>query len=412
MATPIYLELIRKPILWALLIVNVSVFGFGQTTALQDEVADAEARAAIAKAKKEELDSKFPKPDASTLVGGTKVSGEMIESKILGYCAMKKSAFEITKAITSKVAAGSTFVVYNQADVKMLARYQLMMQRLALLKTGYINYCTSFGCGGGGVRLFGVGLVANKVLDFLSLLKTDIEITGAEFDIGEKELVAALFNNMQGHSLYYPQRIPIDAINLAPVGGGINSALLNEIINLGQEYDKARNGPANATRDNLDVLYESTMTELGLGKKDVAAVAPVVAPACPGACASTTVQTTNNINVSVGDKEKDEGGGGGNDKTLFSYLQSEGLYIEMSRANAYWLDLQVVKAGGNMRVKSNFITNFMVGSRVTFSGGAIVYFNVFDKQGLSKVSGVIPFYQKYQKSSQINETCKKEEGEN
>jgi hypothetical protein len=48
----------------------------------------------------------------------------------------------------------------------------------------------------------------------------------------------------------------------------------------------------------------------------------------------------------------------------------------------------------------------MLGSRVTFSGGAIVYFNVFDKQGLSKVSGIIPFYEKYKKSSQINSNCK------
>jgi hypothetical protein len=77
----------------------------------------------------------------------------------------------------------------------------------------------------------------------------------------------------------------------------------------------------------------------------------------------------------------------------------------MDEANSRWLEVKVIKAGGNMRVKSNIITNLAIGSRVNFSGGAIVYFNVFDSQGKSEKSGVVSAYKGYRKSSQIIGTC-------
>ena len=104
-------------------------------------------------------------------------------------------------------------------------------------------------------------------------------------------------------------------------------------------------------------------------------------------------------------QEKESASGGGGDKTFFSYLQAEALYNQMKATNSYWIDLQVVKAGGNMRVKSNIITNFILGSRVNFSGGAVVYFNIFNNEGKSMISGTVPAYEKYLKSSRITDNC-------
>jgi hypothetical protein len=388
------------------------------TDPLQSAVDEAEAKAKIAKAKKEEIDAKFPKPDSSALVGGTTVKGDFIEAKMLGFCAMKKASKDIsTEIITNaSITKPANFVVYSESDVKMLSRYQLMINRLILLEQGYDSLCPTAGgvnpCGARpGFRLLGAGLVANKVLDFLSLLKTDIEITGTEFDIDEKNVVAEVFKNLPSNNLYYPQRIPLSATNFATKNAagkitGINSDLFDHIVSLGKAYDFARNlATPQLERDRLDNLYLSTMIELGLAvepKTPSAAGGGGGGGACPGGCSQTT-----NVNVNVGEKQKENsGGGGGSDKTFFSYLQAEKLYEMMGQANSYWLDLQVVKAGGNIRVKSNFITNFMIGSRVTFSGGAIVYFNVFDNQGLSKISGAFPVYQKYTKSSQIMDRCK------
>jgi len=414
-------------LIWTIvLITQVCSLASAQTTTnpLQDEVDEAEARAKIAKAKKDEIDARFPKPDRGSLVGGTTINGDIIEAKMLGYCAMKTAAITIKDKIvasTSPITNGSRFIVYNEADVKSLSRYQLMRQRLFYLKSGYDNLCQPPAGGGanpcamaGGFKIqgLGVGLVANKALEFLSLLKTDIDITGTEIDIGEKEIVAEVFSNLPTYELYYPQRVPLNITTLATFNAmgditSFNSPLFAQIIKLGEAYDFARNTPAAniPTRNRLDKLYNATMEELGLGDEPQTAGGGGGGGggACPGGCSQTT-----NVNVNVGDKEKEEsGGGGGSDKTFFSYLKAEKLYDIMTKTpgKSYWLDLQVVKAGGNIRVKSNFITNFMIGSRVSFSGGAIVYFNVFDSNGVSKLSGVFPAYEKYRGSNKIDETC-------
>ncbi|HEV7642775.1 MAG TPA: hypothetical protein VGO50_02430 [Pyrinomonadaceae bacterium] len=57
---------------------------------LQDEVDKSEARAKIAKAKKEELEAKFPIPDADLLKANTEVEGNLIESRIQAYKAMAR----------------------------------------------------------------------------------------------------------------------------------------------------------------------------------------------------------------------------------------------------------------------------------------------------------------------------------
>lgn len=410
-------------LIWGIvLIIQMGSFARAQTSpnTLQDEVDEAEARAKIAKARKEELDSRFPKPDRGSLVGGTSVNGDIIEAKMLGYCAMKTAA----KTIAAKIVPGagfptnSTFIVYNETDVKMVARYQLMIHRLIILEGEYTTLYAGGGCPNAlGViaKGLGVGLGVNKALEFLSLLKTDIDITGSEINISEKEVVAEVFRNLHrdNYTLYYPQKIPLSVTTLATVSAtgainGINSPLFEEIIALGEAYDHARNAvDANKpARNRLDELYKSTMKELGFGEtpSTSADVARVDGDGgCPGGCSQTT-----NVNVNVGEKDKAAGGGGGSDRTFFSYLQAEKLYEIMKQNNSNWIDLQVVKAGGNMRVKSNFITNFMIGSRVNFSGAAIIYFNVFNGNGVSKLSGVVPAYEKYRKSHKIIEKCEGE----
>jgi hypothetical protein len=379
----------------------------GQTTPnpLEDQVGEAEARAKIAKARREEADNRFPKPDGSSLVGGTVVNGELIESSMLGYCAMKTAASRVSQAIINKpLPAGSTFVIYGEAEVKMISRYRLMMNRLDMLKTGYDGLCAGGACGA-GLRAFGVGLAISKALDYLSLLKTDLEFSGTEVVIGDKEIVAQVFNGLPTYTLYYPQRVPLNVDNFAGTGPADNTKIFNRIILLGEAYDRARNAPAgmSASRERLDTLYGSTMKELGFGELPKAPPACPACPACPAAgCPSPAV---TNVTVNVGENEKAESAGSGVDKTFYSYLQAERLAGIISGANAYWLDVQVVKAGGNMRIKSNFITNLMIGARVNFSGGAIVYFHVFDGSGQSKMSGILPVYEKYRKSDRISSTC-------
>ncbi len=97
----------------------------------------AENEKAIAEAKKAKFDALFPKPDVSSLVGGTKINeGTFIETQILGYCAMKNAAQDISVRINT-LPNKSNLVVYNEADVKLVVRYTLMMNRLKNLERGY-----------------------------------------------------------------------------------------------------------------------------------------------------------------------------------------------------------------------------------------------------------------------------------
>lgn len=487
----------------------------------------AENEKATAEAKKAKFDALFPKPDVSSLVGGTKINeGTFIETQMLGYCAMKKAASQISEKIDS--LNKGNLVVYSEADVKMAARYTLMMNRLKNLKRGYEELKPDYiaeiqkadptftlpgideirsKLGDESRRNAAAGLIIDTALKFLSLFKTDVEITPSEITIGERELVAEVFRNLtkgkNGFALYYPQTIPLSIQDCTQNSLAQCSPLLNQLMETSQAYDEIvylkdrldkilkaakalkdkddeiqkeveridkeiaeidkvinnpkttkkvkaakkkekekkqkekadkqneitpfeeeirnaldrvdinvdisklrtfRNNPTLGSKSEiLNKIYELTMKELGFGKEKESdkpqAEKPTASP-------DKNLSQTTTVNVNVGDKEdKKEAGGGSGDKTFVSYLQAESLKNIMKTENDRWLEVKVIKAGGNMRVKSNIITNLAVGSRVNFSGGAIVYYNVYDKDGKSVSSGVVSIYQGYRKSSQINQTC-------
>jgi hypothetical protein len=404
----------------------------------------AEAKKAIAEAEKAEMAAKFPdKPDAEALVGGTTVKGEFIENRILGYCAMKTAAQKIVARINPTLGAipiqrglsflppGSTLVVYNEDDVKMLSRYTLLRNRLKILEDGYTQILLGKAAPPPAV-VGAIPSIINTVMNFLTLLKTDIDLTGKEFDIDEKELVAEVFSRLQGrgYTLYYPKTIPLSLRICESPNYADCSPLLQQIVNVAVLNDRAKrarladflSSEEEKLRVLLEINFDVTMTELGLKEppKPTPTPTPTSTPCptpcptstpCPTPCPTSTPCSASSCSTTVNvttaekkDEKKDEGGGGGG-KTFLSYIQAETLFNVMKDEKSYWIDLKVIKAGGNMRIKTNFITNFIYGARVNFSGGAIVYFNIFGKRGTSEVSEVIPIYEKYRKSSRINEKC-------
>jgi hypothetical protein len=60
------------------------------------------------------------------------------------------------------------------------------------------------------------------------------------------------------------------------------------------------------------------------------------------------------------------------------------------------LELKVINAVGNNRIKTNLIVDiFRGGNRVSHSGGVIAQYNLFKPSGQSIVSGVASVYTKY-----------------
>jgi len=86
---------------------------------------------------------------------------------------------------------------------------------------------------------------------------------------------------------------------------------------------------------------------------------------------------------------------------LTSYIRAENL-MESVPKGSYWLQLKVLKAGGNNRIKTNLIIDiFTGGNRLSHSGGAIVAYNLFDSNGESVLSDTITEYTNYIKAGKI-----------
>ncbi|MDQ5847283.1 MAG: hypothetical protein M3539_18510 [Acidobacteriota bacterium] len=92
--------------------------------------------------------------------------------------------------------------------------------------------------------------------------------------------------------------------------------------------------------------------------------------------------------------------------SLTAYIRAENLNraLNNSDGDGYWLQLGVVKAGGNNRIKSNLVTDiFTGGSRISHSGGVIVQYNLYDQNGKSLVSDMLTEYGGYVKAGKIKQ---------
>lgn len=90
--------------------------------------------------------------------------------------------------------------------------------------------------------------------------------------------------------------------------------------------------------------------------------------------------------------------------SLTAFIRAENLRQVLDGPEAYWLQLAVVKAGGNNRIKSNLVTDiFTGGSRISHSGGVIVQYNLYDLKGKSIVSDTLTQYAGYVKAGKIKQ---------
>jgi len=96
---------------------------------------------------------------------------------------------------------------------------------------------------------------------------------------------------------------------------------------------------------------------------------------------------------------------------LTSYIQAENLKLAMacetpncdegSLDKSYWMQLRVVSAGGNNKIKRNLVTNIFTGDNISHSGGSIVEYILYDMNGKAKYSNTISVYEDYRKAKDI-----------
>ncbi|HEX9003900.1 MAG TPA: hypothetical protein VGB07_28570 [Blastocatellia bacterium] len=87
---------------------------------------------------------------------------------------------------------------------------------------------------------------------------------------------------------------------------------------------------------------------------------------------------------------------------LTSYLKTERMSQLVHGDSSYWLQLSVVKAGGNNRIKTNLLVDvFTGGNRVSHSGGAVIQYVLYNSAGKAIAADTIPAYTGYIKSKKV-----------
>lgn len=93
--------------------------------------------------------------------------------------------------------------------------------------------------------------------------------------------------------------------------------------------------------------------------------------------------------------------------SLTSYVKAENMLAALKGAGGddthfYWLQLKVLKAGGNNRIKTNLVVDiFTGGNRLSHSGGAVVEYILFDRNGRAVASDIFTEYSGYVKADNV-----------
>jgi phage shock protein A len=222
----------------------------------------AELLEAIAKAKKAELEARFPPSDAKTLDGKTTIADTgRVEEQVAGYVSVGEAANRIGEVIRRSYPGAKMIAIYNEADIQLLLVYSATTKRLDIYKTRYdkqviveeaaINAngmwivpnapCDEKAVRGLGGAPFNPLGVATSVLgsfsDILAFFRTDVDIKGTTFAVREPIIVTEVFRVLRAKysgqiELYYPQEFP-------PILDSADSDMLDRIESLFDSKAKA-----------------------------------------------------------------------------------------------------------------------------------------------------------------------------
>jgi hypothetical protein len=206
--------------------------------------AEAEARQAIAEARRAELDANFPKPTSTPLAGDVsfKDDNARVEEKLVGYISVAEAANRIANAIHGNYPGLKALAVLNDGDVQLLLVYSAATKRVDAYVGRYGRVTAAMraalaadpvwagptapcdpkalaaGLGGAAFNpLSAATSVIGSVSDILAFFRTDVSIEGSAITVGEPVIVTETFRALRDSSrygksiaLYYPREIPPD----------------------------------------------------------------------------------------------------------------------------------------------------------------------------------------------------------
>lgn len=362
--------------------------------------AEAAARTAVANSRRNEIANR--EAELKLLRAKTTVSGDLIETDISAYKAVSCAASDINQKVRDLGNQIDLLMIYSPRFANTMVEYSILMNQLELLKRRYEIAFRSIPealvvTGGPEIKssvnpitiIDPISQVRALAIDTLSLFRTDVQISGKQVVIGKDEFVAKVLNGVNVEA-YYPEK-------MIPTNLGKPSKLLTLITELAEmrvksKYiiegktdvdprDKKRNEPRLMA---YNAIYDNVFAQFFPASKPVEELPD-----------DESIKRNKDKPRRIGKS------------TIVDFMRAE-LASEIMAAEdqkrKYWLDVHVTKAGSNRRNKSSAVLDiFTGGKRISFSGGAIVNYRIFNSRGRVLASDTILTYMPFTRSKKIAE---------
>lgn len=357
---------------------------------LQDDLKMEKLRTEIAEERRKRLTAMMPDsndPANKTLMGKIEVKDTPntfeTESVALSYEAVSVLSKQITNSLKSSAGDFNQVVIYNDDDFKKLVQYRIFESQAVPALNAY-DFLLSIerprggnprgltrGMGTEVLELPSIGTsFVKSAIDFISLFRTDTEISNKDVTIEDTALGALVANEMKasrpGFKVYFPKAY-IPDYDWEPAD---EKSVLTQLTKL-YGYQEVAKG--------IIADYEATAAgekEKHLYYRQIPALKAL----------------NEQVNKLLANYENRQGENSIND--LRGLLRAEQLLRMLdSDSRTGILQLKVLKAGGSQRISRNLI----FGSKIRHSGGAIVQYMLFDKTGTLRSSEVFYYHTGFQK---------------
>lgn len=360
---------------------------------------------------------------------------EAIENQLLGNISTGRAAGKVADAIRYYNPNIRTIVLYNKEQAEFLAGYEKTLDQLQALSARYTvllnqqnnvignfkNRAALKPCSEASTETIdttiteltfpGVGPASEAVksiVGLLSFFRTDVELRPETFNPDEKVVISEVFRALRER---YGSRIRLYDTNSIPPSFGDSEMIkllksvikLDEDVSFNQELIKERLAKIECVKDPAANLIEEkrNLNRLATDYQRNGSQLEMLIRSLTGEIPKPKKD---------GDKEAESEA---KPNFLTAYLRVEKIHQLIRKTDSgYWLEIKAIKAGGTTRVKTNLIVDvFTGGDRVSHSGGSLVEFNLYDKEGFSVLSGIVPDYIPYTKPKKIPNLMEKVEDE-
>ena len=328
----------------------------------EKEIAISEAERVTAE--KNKILNLLPAPTATPLAGSINVTGGVgFQSELLVY----KSLYDIAKGIAAHMEkVKGAVVIYSDADINALQTYAIILTQIKNSVEQYkaLNQRLNPGDSeeAGAAAIFAAPQVASTLLrsvaDITALFRTDTIITGLSINVDEAVLNSLLAETLRRDDLkVFEPKLFLPNLFKQP-----DSEIIKQLGNL--NLVKTRGEQAVAEFDTLSAEVKKA-SEKKVAIDRMRAL-------------NTQVDAflTNLMRIDETSKQS----------ALTGLYRAERIknLLEDKQTSTYVLHLKMAKAEGVRTTKSNLFT----GTKLSYSGGIIVSYTLFDRDGQIVRSGI------------------------